>query len=240
MQCPMIAADRPHHGQVLGETHAETRRDRKQLQGRAHFAPLSRDRDAASWRQPGGRRHGAAAPGAGNDGTLRQSRHRAAGCDHSTLAREAAMLIDDVERYIALRRSLGLLARPHHKFGHERRLRFRWQARQRALILKIADEQLGDLDRVLVDVASESRAMPIPDQRKRCGIRAADRCDCITCRQRPVRPTCQQTNALDDCLLGISPLSQPLGEVVDVINGQSSLQPVLNPTSPTECDFWGV
>ena len=60
-------------------------------------------------------RNGSASPITGNDHALCQGRLRPFIRDCAALGREAAMLIDDVERYIALRRSLGFqLRKPSH------------------------------------------------------------------------------------------------------------------------------
>jgi len=57
-----------------------------------------------------------------------------------------------------------LLAGPSRKLRHQWRRRFRRQSRHHALILKVGDEQLGALDRVLVEVAAEARPMSRFDQ----------------------------------------------------------------------------
>ena len=70
-------------------------------------APLRGHGDAAQRRQPRRRRRRAAAPLAVGHGALRQGGHRPPVGDRAALGREAAMLSDDADRYISLRRTLG-------------------------------------------------------------------------------------------------------------------------------------
>src|SRR5437879_1348649 len=70
-------------------------------------APLRRDDHAAQRRQPRWRRRRAAAPLAIGHGGLCQGGHRPPVGDRAALGWEAAMLRDDADRYISLRRTLG-------------------------------------------------------------------------------------------------------------------------------------
>ena len=103
-------ADPAHHSR-RHQRHRASRagpcRCHERPSGRSYSAPLRGDADAPPWRQPCRCRRGAPAPRSDDDDALRQGGLRAPLRDCPALGGKPGMLIDDIERYLALRRSLG-------------------------------------------------------------------------------------------------------------------------------------
>ena len=69
-------------------------------------------------------------------------------------------------------------------------------------------------------------------------MRGANRVEGVALLARPMRPAGEQPDPLDDRLVGIAPLSQPRGKIVDVIGGKPRPQSVFDVILPYIDTCW--